>query len=204
MSFFFSPVALSGAEYIPSSKLIVLRDAAFSLTQRTLPQRIGFWRLPVAQIAELKSGLLDIAGSLVMPDGLNDFALTVRESILTYSKGTTLVDPIDRLRNCITALESVFLRHEMEPRQHSVANRLSALFARAGAERDAVRQTVQQIYWMQSQPQLRAQGPREEELIALFTSYAYDALRLALKNIPRFESKVQFVIEVDRLAVSSK
>lgn len=204
MSFLFSPIALSGAEYIPRSNLIVLQDAAFSLTQRTLPQKIGFWRLSRAQIAELKSGLLDIAGSLVMPDGLDDFALAVRESILIYSKGTTLVDPMDRLRNCITALESVFLRHEMEPRQHSIANRLSALLAHARAERDASRQTIQQIYWMQSQPQLRVHGPREEELIALFTSYAYDALRLALSNVPRFESKVEFVIEVDRLAVSSK
>ncbi len=200
----FSPIALSGAEYIPGSNLIVLGDTTFSLTQRTLPQRIAFWRLSVAQVTALKSGLLNIAGSLVMPDGLNDYALAVRESILTYSKGTTLVGPMDRLRNCITALEGIFLRHEMEPHQHSIANRLAALLSNAKPERDIIRQTVQRIYWMYSHPQPRVHGSREEESISLFTSYAYDALRLALGNVPNFDSKVQFINEVDRLTVLSK
>ncbi|WP_321864675.1 hypothetical protein [Burkholderia cenocepacia] len=201
-SFVFSPVALTGAEYIPASTLIVLREGGFALNQGVLPEHVGFWRLPAQQISEFQSGLVNAAGSLVLPEGLNEFALAVRASIVTYSKGTTLVNTLDRLRNCLSALEGVLLRHEMEPRAHSVANRMSFVLARGGAEREAVKQIVRQIYWLQEQPQLMAQSRREDELITVFTSYAYDVLCVALRNTPTFSSKVQFVTEVDRAGVS--
>jgi hypothetical protein len=197
-SFLFSPVALAGAEYIPQSKLIVLSDGAFSYTHGLLPKRMGHWRVSAQQISELTSGPLVPAASLVMLEGLSEFSLAVRASLLTYSKGTTLVDPLDRLRNCLSALEGVFLKHEMEPRAHSIANRLSFILARGDPEREAVKQVIRQIYWLQSQPQLSAYGRREEELITVFTSYAYSALRAVLANSPNFETTAQFVMAVER------
>lgn len=201
-SFLFSPVALTGAEYVPASTLIVLHEGGFELNKGVMPERLGFWRLPAQQISELMSGLMSAAASLVLPDGLNEFALAVRASILTYSKGTTLVNALDRLRNCLSALEGVLLRHEMEPRAHSVANRMSFVLARGGPEREAVKQIVRQIYWLQGRPQLTAQSRREDELVTVFTSYAYDVLCVALRNTPTFSSKVQFVTEVDRVGLS--
>lgn len=201
-SFLFSPVALTGAEYIPTSKLIVLREGGFALNQGVLPKRVGFWRLSAQQISEFKSGLVNAAAWLTLPEGLSEFALSVRASILTYSKGTTLVDPLDRLRNCVSALEGVLLRHEMEPRAHSVANRMSFVLAHGRADREAVKQIVRQIYWLQAQPQLTVQNRRDDELIAAFTSYAYNVLCVALSNTPTFSSKVQFVTEVDRVGLS--
>lgn len=203
-SYLFSPVALTGAEYIPKSKLIVLREGGFLLNQSVLPKHVGHWRLPTQQISELKSDLLDTAASLVMPEGLSEFALAVRTSLLTYSKGATLVDSLDRLRNCLSALEGVLLRHEMEPRAHSVANRMSFLLARGGDNREAVKQIVRQIYWLQGQPQLTERGRRADELITVFTSYAYEVLRFALGNTPIFSSKTEFVIEVDRVGLSTQ
>lgn len=203
-SYLFSPVALTGAEYIPTSKLIMLREGGFLLNQSVLPKHVGHWRLPAQQISELKSGLLDTAASLVMSECLSEFALAVRTSLLTYSKGTTLVDPLDRLRNSLSALEGVLLRHEMEPRAHSVANRMSFLLARGGDDREAVKQIIRQIYWLQGQPQLTVQGRRADELIAVFMSYAYEVLHLALRNTPTFSSKNQFVIEVDRVGLSTQ
>ncbi len=201
-SYLFSPVALKGAEYLPKSKLIVLCEGSVLINESILPKRVGHWRLPGQKISELKSGLLDTAASLVMPEGLSEFPLAVRASLLTYSKGTTLVDPLDRIRNCLSSLEGVLLRHEMEPRAHSVANRMSILLARVGADREAIKQIVQKIYWLQRLSKLTGQGRREEELIMVFTSYAYDVLCLALNNTPTFSSKVQFVIEVDRAGLS--
>jgi hypothetical protein len=90
----------------------------------------------------------------------------------------------------------------MEPRAHSVANRMSILLARVGADREAIKQIVQKIYWLQRLSKLTGQGRREEELIMVFTSYAYDVLCLALNNTPTFSSKAQFVIEVDRAGLS--
>ncbi|TXT29376.1 MAG: hypothetical protein FD131_2537 [Rhodocyclaceae bacterium] len=203
-SYLFSPVALAGAEFIPTSKLIVMREGGFLHDQSILPKQVGYWRLPAQQISELKAGLLDTAASLVMPEGLSEFALAVRASLLTFSKGTTLVDPLDRLRNSLSALEGVLLKHEMEPRAHSVANRMSFLLAREGDDRESVQQVIRQIYWLQGQPQMTAHGRREDELITVFTSYAYDILRLALEHTRIFCSKVQFVIGVDKLGLSTQ
>lgn len=204
ISYLFSPVALTGAECIPTSKLIVLSGSGFIHNQSVLPKHMGYWRLPTQQVSELKSGLLDTAASLVIPEGLSEFALAVRASLLTYSKGTTLVDPLDRLQNCLSALEGVLLRHEMEPRAHSVANRMSYLLAHGGADCEAVKQNVQQIYWLQGQPQLTSQGRREDELIKVFTSYAYHVLHVVLVYTATFNSKIQFVNEVDRLGLSHR
>lgn len=129
-----------------------MREGGFLHSQSILPKQVGYWRLPAQQISELKAGLLDTAASLVMPEGLSEFALAVRASLLTYSKGTTLVDPMDRLRNGLSALEGVLLRHEMEPRAHCVANRMSFLLAREGEGRESVKQVIRQIYWLQGQP----------------------------------------------------
>lgn len=201
-SYMFSPVALAGAEYIPTSKLIALHEGGVHHIQSVLPKDVGYWRLSIQQISELNSDLLEAAASLVMSEGLSEFALAVRASILTYSKGATLVAPLDRLRNCLSALEGILLRHDMEPRAHSIANRMSFLLALGGSDREAVKKIVQQIYWLQDQPPLAEQGHRETELITTFTSFAYHILCVALGNISTFSSKVQFVIEIDRAGLS--
>ncbi|WP_157656146.1 hypothetical protein [Burkholderia ubonensis] len=201
-SYLFSPVALAGAEYIPTSKLIALYEGGFHYSESVLPKRVGHWRLSTQQISELNSDLLEAAASLVVSEGLSEFALAVRASILIYSKGATLVAPLDRLRNCLSALEGVLLRHDMEPRAHSIANRMSFLLTRGGADGEAVKKIVQQIYWLQAQPQLTEQGHRESELITTFTSYAYHVLHVALGNVQTINSKVQFVAEIDRIGLS--
>jgi hypothetical protein len=203
-AFMFSPVALKGAEYIPSSKLIVLSEHSFILNESILPKHLGFWRLRAEEISELKSGLLDTAASLVLLEGLSEFAQTVRASLLTYSKGITLAAPHDRLRNCLSALEGVFLRHEIEPRAHCIANRMSFLLAHKKAAQEAIRQVVRQIYWLQSQSRLEALSRRENELIIEFTSYAYDALSSALANTQTFSAKARFLMEVDKAGLSTQ
>lgn len=204
LSYLFSPVALVGAAYVPQSKLIVFHESGLSINQSLLTKHVGQWRLSRLKLTELKSSLLEAAASLVEPAGLSEFCLTVRASILTYSKGMTLADPLDRLRNCLSALERIFLKHEMEPREHSIANRMSFLLDHGEADRESVRNTVQKVYWLQGQPRLMAQSRREEELIMVFTSYAYNVLCVALSNTLNFDSKMQFVIEVDRLGSSSR
>ena len=204
LSYLFSSVALIGAAYVPQSKLIVLYESGLSINQSLLTKHVGQWRLSSSKLTELKSSLLEAASLLVEPTGLSEFCLAVRASILTYSKGMTLADPLDRLRNCLSALEGIFLKHEMEPREHSIANRMSFLLDHGEADRESVRNTVQKVYWLQGQPRLMTQSRREEELIMMFTSYAYNVLCVALGNILNFDSKMQFVIEVDRLGSSSR
>lgn len=201
-SHLFSPVALAGAEYIPKSKLIVQYEGGFRHSESILPKHMGYWRLSAQQIVALNSDLLESAGSLIVSEGLSGFALAVRTGILIYSKGTTLQAPKDRLRSCLSALESILLRHDMEPRAHSIANRMSIILSRRGVDDEEVKKTIQQIYWLLEQPELSEREHRESELIATFTTYAYNVLHVALGNIQTFHSKVQFVIEVDRMGIS--
>ncbi|MHB1635017.1 hypothetical protein [Acidiferrobacter thiooxydans] len=201
----FNSVALTGAGCTPTSKLIVLSEGRFIHAQSVLPKDVGYWRLPAQQVSELKSGLLGAAALLVIPgEELSEFARAVRASLLTYSKGTTLVDPLDRLQNCLSALEGVLLRHEMEPRAHSVANRMSFLLSQGGADCEAVKKSVRRIYWLHGLPQPMSHGPREDELIEVFTVYAYNVLCITLSNATAFNSKIQFVDEVDRLGLSHR
>lgn len=201
-SYLFSPVALAGAEYIPKSKRIALYEGGFNYSESILPKRVGHWRLSKQRISELNSDLLGAAASLVVAEGLSEFALAVRASILVYSKGTTLVAPLDRLRNCLSALEGVLLKHDMEPRTHSIANRVSFLLACERADGETIKKVVQRIYWLQNQPPLTEQGSRESELITTFTSYAYQVLHIALGNVQTFSSKAQFVLEIDKIGLS--
>lgn len=92
----------------------------------------------------------------------------------------------------------------MEPRAHSVAKRMSLILGYAGADREAVKQIVRQIYWLQDQPRLTPPGRREDELIGVFTSYAFNVLCVALRNVRTFSSKIEFLIEVDRIGLTPR
>lgn len=198
-SYLFNPVALAGNEYIPSLKLISLFEEGFVHHESILPQKIMYWRLSEQQFSSINHELLEKAGSLIIASDLSEFASAVRTSILIYSKGTNLLAPKDRLRSCLTALESILLRHDMEPRAHSIANRMSIIISKNGIDAEDVKKIVQQVYWFLEQPQQMEQSHREIELIALFTNYTYNVLYLALGNVRAFNSKVQFVTEVDRM-----
>lgn len=202
MSSLFSPVALAGAEYVPRTKLIALREGGFSLTEGSLAKQISGWRLSSHQITQLNQALVDAAASLLMPEGQSEFALSVRASILTFSRGATSVATLDRLRTALSALEGVLLKHEMEPRSHSVANRMSFILGQCAADPNEVREVVRQVYWLQNQPRLSIPEIREQHLVSVFTSYAYSVLCIALSNIKAVASKAHFVTEIDRAGLS--
>lgn len=198
-SYLFNPVALSGAEYIPSSKLITLYEGGYGHYEGVLPKQIAYWRLSAQQIKALSTELLETAGALIVDDGLSEFSAAVRGSILTYTKGTNLLASKERLRSCLSALEAILLRHDMEPRAHCIAKRMSTIISMNGIDANEVKKTVQQIYWLLEQPQQIELSHRESELIALFTNYTYNALYFALRNTRVFHSKIQFVTEIDRM-----
>ncbi|MBS64299.1 MAG: hypothetical protein CMN27_15305 [Salinisphaera sp.] len=197
--FVFNPVALMGTENIPRSKLIVRGEGFFRLIEGLLPKNIGFWRCSNNEVSNIRSDDFSLAGSLVSPEGLSEFALSVRASLLIYSEGSTLGKPIDKLRNYISALESILLKHEMEPRVHNISNRISVLLVRDSSVEGNAARVVRAIYWLKDQPESLIQRRRHQELIAEFSAYTHCVLHSALRNTAKFRSKNQFVTEVDRL-----
>ncbi|MBS0193861.1 MAG: hypothetical protein JSR34_06415 [Proteobacteria bacterium] len=198
----FCPVALMGSEYIPSSKLLLLAETGFCMSEGLVDQNVRFWRMPSKQLAHIRTSGLDNASLLVLPDGLSEFALAVRSSLILYSRGVTLTDPLDRLRHTVSALENVLLKHEMEPAAASVAARISFLVPKERRDRSLIAHMVQQVYWLQVHPHLEPLTPRESELLNTFTQYSYSALQTALCNMQSFNWKRDFVNAVDNMASS--
>lgn len=196
----FCPVALLGSEFVPTSKLLVLSDTGFSITDVVLDKNMAVWRLPSQQLASLKAEGLDQAASLISPDRLSEFGLAVRSSLIIYSTGVTLAQPMERLALTLSALENVLLKHEMEPVAANVAARVGFLIAKDRVGQEEAAQVVRQAYWMREQTRITALTHREEELLALLTFHAYGVLRTVLGNVRTFNSKVAFVGAVDNLA----
>lgn len=198
----FSPVSLNGSEHIPIARLILLQETGVIYSEDVLPKRLAPWRLSSRQISRLNTDEFAAAASLIDSTGLSDFALRVRAGVLAYSRSATLIDPLDRLRNCVAAVEGVFLKHELEPRGHTVANRM-ALAVRTPEEREALRKTVRNVYWLQGQPSKGRLQRDEQELMFAFTAYAHVALRMALANIGNFASTSDFLDKVDHSCVNT-
>jgi hypothetical protein len=198
----FNPICLMGASCVPSMKLIASHDDGSFLTEGLLAKNLGWWRLSSTSIVALQTEVFAAAASLVISDGLSEFALAVRASILNYTKGTILVSPLDRLRNSVLSLEGVLLKHDMEPRSHSVATRMVQLSMTNGKGDPSIATVVQQIYWLSEQPAPTEYGRRELELIGTFTFLAYNVLRTTLANVVRFKTKAGFIEGIERLGQS--
>nr|WP_294551010.1 hypothetical protein [uncultured Rhodopila sp.] len=74
------PTALMGAALVPTTKILMLSEASFSMSEAMTASHVAFWRLSACQLEQLKANGLRQAGRLVLTDGLSDFAATVRSS----------------------------------------------------------------------------------------------------------------------------
>jgi hypothetical protein len=201
MSWTFCPVALIGTDYLPTTKILVATGTGFTMTEGLLAGSGGYWRMSSQELAVLKSDGLKEAASLILPEGLSEFALAVRANVIIFSKGMTMTDPIDRLEHALSALEGLLLKHEMEPVAANVAARTSFLLAKTHADRELVAQAVRQAYWLHTHPRLAPLSPHEDQALMLFISHANGVIRTALRNLYPFASKAAFVAAVDQMAL---
>jgi hypothetical protein len=196
------PTALLGAEIVPQSKLLVLSDSSFSITDKISSRDIAFWKLPKRGLEQLEARGFRQAGSLVSPAGLSNFAASVRSSLITYGKGTTFPDLIDRLTHALSALEGVFLRHSMEPVESNIADRISFVLSKQESERAEIAQNIRQAYRLEGQYRTSPLSPREQDILARFIFNAHVSLQIALQNVASFQTKAEFIAAVDRLGVA--
>lgn len=206
---FFSPAAstswllcstaLLGAEIIPQFKVLVLGTDSFAYSARTIYRESPYWRISRDDLIRLQQVGLSAAGRLVRTEGLSEFALAVRSSILLYSKGTTFPDPIDRLVHALSSLEGVLLKHIMEPSEYNVGERMSLLLAQEKAARTDIEHNVREAYRLRGQHGATILVPNEQASLARFIGNAYHVLQIALANVPSVTTKADFVDAVERL-----
>ncbi len=196
------PTALLGAEIVPSSKLLILTDSTFSISEELIFEEAEFWELSQHDIVHLEKMGLRQAGKLVSPAGLSDFAASIRSSLITYSKGTTFPDLTDRVAHALTALEGVLLKHEMEPVKSNIANRISFLLSKEKAVRAEIAHNIRQTYWLCEQYKTSPLSPHDQNIFAQFVANAHMTLQVTLQNISSFQTKAEFVEAVNRLGAA--
>lgn len=191
------PIALMGAEIMPSSKLIVLSEDRAGITDSLLAKHIVRWRLSDAARERIMEQGLALAGGLIATGGLNSFALDVRASMIRFSQGLTSPDPLARLTQSFAALEALLLRHGMEPREPSVARRMDMLFQSRPGELGSVGEAVMRGYALLKRPKAGPLTSREDKLLGELAAYTQPALLTALRNIERFPTRSAFLDALD-------
>lgn len=186
------PVALAGLELVPSSNVITVSEGRFGYSS-SMARSVSFWRLSSAAILNLEQNGLPQAADLLDPSHLSEFSMAVRSSLITFSNGCTLADRIERLGYALSSLEGVLLRHEMEPVQASVAERLALLVSDNQDDGVHIAQLVRRAYYLRKRRWTQAPSPREQQVIAELVFHAHAALRTALLNAAAFETKAEFL-----------
>jgi hypothetical protein len=133
------------------------------------------------------------------PEGLSDFALAVRSSLLLFGTGTTLANPIERLTYTISSLEALLLGHSAEPVEFSVAERMGLLIAPGRAAREETARNVREAYRFRARLDFAPLAPYEMGSVATFIRRAYQVTNTALSNVDRFVSVAEFVASIDGL-----
>jgi hypothetical protein len=191
------PTALAGLELVPCSNVITLSSNSFGYTS-SMARNVSFWRLSKADISDLEQRGLKHAANLLNPSHLSEFAAEVRSSLITFSKGCTLADRIERLGYVLSSLESVLLKHEMEPVQASVAERLELIITGNQASSGHISQLVRRAYQLRKLPWTHAPSLQEQKIVAELVFYAHEALSIALLNTAEFETKAEFLTAIQR------
>ena len=186
------PVAVAGLDLVPSSKVITVSEHRFS-SSASIARNVSFWRLSSTDISALEQRGLLQAADLLDPNNLSEFAMEVRSSLITFSNGCTIADLIERLGYVLSSLEGVLLRHEVEPVQASVAERLALLSSTNQADRAHVAQLVRRAYYLRKRRWTQAPSPREQEVIKELVFYTHAALSTTLQNAAAFETKAEFL-----------
>ncbi|MEB0149251.1 hypothetical protein [Pseudomonas sp. CCC2.2] len=193
------PTALLGTEIFPHKKIMTVSQTSFSLTDGILASNIYRWRISKQDILDLESMGITKAASLICSDELNNFAQSIRSAIITYSKGSTVIDPIERLHYALSALEEVYLRHSVEPIESKISRRTSLVLSNDESSRAEVAEIIRKAYRLKGQYKTSAPAAHEQQIISLCIGYTHEAIRTALLNINSFHKKLEFIEAVDRL-----
>jgi len=190
------PMALSGFDLVPTSHILTSSEGKFSYAA-SINKNVTFWRLSSEAMLQLKENGLLQAGSLLDPTHLSEFSMAIRSSLITFSSGCTQVDRIERLGITLRALEGVLLRHEVEPVEASISDRLALLVASEEVSYAHIATLVRKAYHLATMRWTRNPSPREMEVAGELVFYAHRALRIGLANAAKFRTRAEFIAVLD-------
>jgi hypothetical protein len=200
----FCPSALFGAEFMPQASSFTIDGTGhFSEYHSAILHKAQPWRISRAELAEMKQGLLPTITTLVPSHGISEFALRVKSSILTYSRGMTFPDMSDRLVYSLSALEGLFLRNASEIIQQNLSERIAFVRVKGVDDRLRVVASCKKIYGARSKYiHHRESATVPDSDLELFFIMARRALETALRNTQKFQKTDAFLDQIDRMKFS--
>ena len=190
-------IALLGTEVLPSLQALLVGEHDFLFRDGSVFQPF-IWRLSKTGISDLMKAGVAKASDLISPDGLNEFRLAVRASLLLYSTSTTFLYPGDRLVYALSALEGILLKHSMEPTEYSVEERMSLLLSNEKSGREQVARNVRDAYRFRKRHGVSVLSPHDQNSLNMFIRNTYVVLCTALENSNLFATKNDFIDAVER------
>jgi len=197
-------VSLLGSEHIPSHRYMIIGDGPFSYSEGLDNPYSPAVQLPENAYQGLKP-MFDVLGSLVRPEGLSQFAFTVRSAIMIFGTGLTLNDPVDRAAYSLSAMEKLLLIHSAEPIEFNVAERMKLLLSLPGMTPDTdPAKIARDVFRIVSRRDLSPMAPHEFESAAQFSLNAYQVIHLALSNLKTFATAREFIQAIPASAANAK
>jgi hypothetical protein len=193
------PTSLLGSDVVPKSHVLVLGKGSFSYRMDIVSTDVAYWRMSKARVAELRKPL-EVTGSLVQTENLNDFERAVRSGMILFATAATFVEPSDRLVYTLSAMESVLLKHELEAAAYSVEERMAQLLAKENVESDEIASNIRAIYRLRARHGSLQWSDRDRDVLQKFVYHARRVLMLALQNVAIFDTRAEFIEAVERRA----
>jgi hypothetical protein len=190
------PMALSGAEYLPQKKILSLSAKGLSMHEGLLPEFYGHWQLSDHGVTALREKGLTKAGALLDANKLDNFSQSVKTGIIMFSKGCTMINLADRLHYTLSALEEIFLQHNVEAVESCISRRVSNLIPGSAVERTHIHGCIQKSYGLKNQYK-SIYSPSEIDAINMCIFFSHAVISTALANTGNFLTKKDFISAVE-------
>ncbi|WP_202744873.1 hypothetical protein [Acinetobacter pittii] len=186
-------ISLLGNEIKPVSKIIIYNSETFSYTSNLLSPSFD-WYISENKQKELQTDL-SLLETLIYPEKLNQFATTVRSSLLLFSLGSKLSNPIDRLTYCLLSIENLLLKHSAEPIEFTIEKRMKDLIKNDKSIN--VQQYVREAYRIKKRKSIEILNESELQFLRGFIYISYLAVYIAFRNINQFENLSEFIDQIN-------
>ena len=195
----YCPTSLLGADVIPTSHVLVLAGGNFTYSERNTSVNAAYWRMSKADLEHL-TPIFDATSALIQATNLDEFENSLRSSMILFGTAATFREPSDRLMYALSAVESILLKHEMEPFSYSIGRRMALIFNCENEKSDEISRIVRAVYRIRGKHGSLLWSEFDRQILQEFILYSRNAILVALQNIQNFGRRSDFIDAIERAA----
>jgi hypothetical protein len=126
-----------------------------------------------------------------------DYEEKLLSSLLVYGRACYQLDPNDKLLQVMTSIEMFALRSDNEPIQAALADRLAFAISEDPNSRQQIAQNLRDAYSARSGRSHHGRSISDTELVERFLSNAWAFFFVALQNVGRLRTRLEFLDQID-------